>query len=1240
MRLPLRWRHGAQGRASSIFGTILTFSSFASIPISQAISFTPAPPSNVDLSDLGQVGIAGDFTGISLFQFEEQNENSSSTNGTQSLLVRLPNGVFAPIVKTDASIQTMCTFITQDGAVQGVIIGGNFTSLADSQSTAIALYNINTTETTPLAGLSGQVNSVLCDQDTNAVYVGGNFKGADSTNAIAWVANSGWTNLPFAGFNGPVTSITKASNGHIIFGGSFTGLGNATTPTNPDEQIINLSSANITTGSSTTTQGFSDPQNIICKTSGEDGSGNTWLLEDNTAGFWQATMNFGFQPTKLRLYNTHQDGRGTRTWRFTALPLNGIMNFTYIDPATGQNTTCTSECPLSNNSSLTFQDFHFVNVVGMNEFRIDISAWYGSGGGLNGIELFENDIFAYAINDFNEPSCAGLSTASNATQTGPWVVTPSHNSNSEYLTAQLTGDITSSSASVEFSPDIRESGYYSVNMYTPGCRQDNTCGSRGQVDITGTMAPTGTVDAVPINTTIYQTNDFDKYDQIYFGFIEASSSSFRPTVTMTPKNDQGLTNLTFVAQRVGFTLLNSTSGLNGLFEYDPTSSVVNASDFENSAFDELGMGFSTGSAVTSLVTSGHVTYIGGNFTSSKAKNIVAINSNDASTNSLGGGLNGQVLSMYVNGTSLYVGGSFSNTLDETATGLNNVALYDTSKDTWSPLGAGVDGLVRSVVPLTMNVTGTSPELVISVTGDFTQLEAFDSNEALTADGFGIWVPSQGNWLRNLNLSVEAIDGMLSTSILDVPGGGALYAGSLSSSSLSANGASTLSESLGQFPVKIQASAATTSSSLAKRATLDATTVSGVVTGAFYSSGNRNITILGGHFSATASNGSTVNNVVFINSSDSSTVVSGLGSGITEASTFVALAVHGDDLFAGGNINGTVNGASVTGLVSFNLLTNAYNTQPPSLNGGNNTVTSIEVRPNTGDVYVGGSFESAGSLGCPAVCLFSTSTGQWNRPGLNLAGAVSSMAWSSDSTLVAGGNLTVNDTSSIFLASYDASKQTWTGFSGVEALPGPVDVLTAASSDGKQIWVAGTASNGSVYLMKYDGSDWNSAGETLESGTDIRSLQMFSLTEDHDDSPLVDNSQVLVLTGHIVLPGFGSTSAALFNGTTFSPYVLTTNTGDTAGTIAKIFTEKQNFFSSKGGHHLPLVAVVLISLGIALVFTLLLVLAGLLIDRIRKKREGYVPAPTSMFDRGSGLQRIPPQELLQSLGQRTPGVPRV
>lgn len=360
------------------------------IPFTRAVSLTPVPSPNLDLSSLGNVALAGNFDAISLYQYTQQSEGSR-TNGSQAVIASLPNGIYADLAAADTGINTMCPFVMKDGTLAGVVVGGDFTSLGGVDAQGVALFDPNSTKITPLPGIGGQVSAVLCDQETNSVYVGGSFKAANSTNAIAWVGMTGWANLPFAGFNAPVTSITKAPSGHIVFGGSFSGLGNTTTPTQKDEQVINLSSARISSTSTTTTDGFNNASNIVCSGNSSSGPGRTWLLSDNEPGSWSASMQFGFEPTKLRLWNTDQDGRGTKTFRFTALPLNGIMNFTYTDPATGTQANCDARCTLAaGNSSNSFQDFHFVNLVGMSGFRIDISDWYGQGGGLNGVELFED----------------------------------------------------------------------------------------------------------------------------------------------------------------------------------------------------------------------------------------------------------------------------------------------------------------------------------------------------------------------------------------------------------------------------------------------------------------------------------------------------------------------------------------------------------------------------------------------------------------------------------------------------------------------------------------------------------------------------------------------------------------------------------------------------------------------------------------------------------------------------------
>ena len=363
------------------------------LPFTHAITYTPVESPDIDLDNLGRVALTGDFDAISLYTFAGQNENTFATNGSESLLAQLPNGAFSSLVSADASITTMCPFVVQDGTLAGVVVGGNFTSLGGTEAQGIAMVDPGSGVITPLPGLTGQVNAVLCDQNTSTVFVGGDFKGGNSTNAIAWVGNAGWTNLPFAGFNGPVNSISKAPDGNVVFGGQFTNLGNTTMPTNRDQQVVNIASANISTGGTTETDGFNNASAITCPTNGSSGPGHTWLLADQRTGYWRADMNFGYRPTKLRLYNTHQDGRGTRTFRFRTFPNGGLMNLTYTDMDSGKNVTCYPDCPLSNDTSVPYQEFHFVNMIGIDGFQVEIQEWYGQGGGLDGIQLFQDGKF-------------------------------------------------------------------------------------------------------------------------------------------------------------------------------------------------------------------------------------------------------------------------------------------------------------------------------------------------------------------------------------------------------------------------------------------------------------------------------------------------------------------------------------------------------------------------------------------------------------------------------------------------------------------------------------------------------------------------------------------------------------------------------------------------------------------------------------------------------------------------------
>ena len=294
-------------------------------------------------------------------------------------------------------------------------------------------------------------------------------------------------------------------------------------------------------------------------------------------------------------------------------------------------------------------------------------------------------------------------------------------------------------------------------------------------------------------------------------------------------------------------------------------------------------------------------------------------------------------------------------------------------------------------------------------------------------------------------------------------------------------------SLDTLGLNINAAQPQSPSNSQRRATIGPSAVSGAVTGLHYDSNGQNITVIGGHFSATASNGSTINNLLILNNT-ANQEVTGLAGAIDSSSTILSMDTQGSSLYAGGTVTGNVNGNAIDGLLVYDLSAGTLNsTQPPALSGPSVTVNAVAAQPSATSVFVGGDFSSAGSLPCQSLCMWDTEKAQWNVPGSNFGGVVSSLTWSSNTQLVIAGNLTLGGNATT-MATYDSKTQTFSPFNGASTLPGPVTALAAADSDYSQFWAAGLGTNGAgVFLEKYDGTKWTAA-TGLGSSSVIRGLR--------------------------------------------------------------------------------------------------------------------------------------------------------
>lgn len=1198
------------------------------------------PPPALDLKGLGQVVVGGSFDSIQLYSYAGQSQGLQSNGSRHSVFRQSTSGIYEVIATTDAHIEDMCTFVLKNGTVAGMAIGGNFTSITPYGGTSIsapsvAYIDARTGKISPHAGIQGPVTSLLCDMDTETIYVGGAFDASYSSNAIAWLATGSWSNLAFRGFDGPVTSLTKGPNGTIVFGGSFSGLKNMTatdtTSTQTMPQILNLDAATITSVANTTSGA-----GIVCPS---NNSANAWLLQDNTPGSWTATLRYGFEPSKLRLYNTNIDGRGTKTFRLTALPNTGIMNLTYTDPITGRLSACDATCPLVQNASVPYQDFYFVNRVGMNSFRLDVSAWYGKGGALAGVELYQNDTFVYAIASTNRPSClAASNTLSNVTATGPWTETPSGQSYANYLSA-VVNPSTAGTDQVVFYPDIGGSGNYTIVMFTPGCMNDGTCANRGMINITGTLTANGGT----FTTQIAQTNYFEKYDNIYQGKIDGTSSSFRPSVTIRALGQQP--NQVVVASRVRFAGNPSTGGLNGLYQFDPNLAVADT-DFSKSAINNAGTRLKPGAQMLAFSYHDGVIYTGGRFSDDTLNNIMLFADNKAQSlpNS---GLNAPVANLYANNDMLYVGGEFSGTQTGNIAGLNNVAGYSYGNKSWVALGAGLNGPVYKVTPLPLNITGAS-QIMIAFSGAFTQIRASSYGPAHSVDGLAIWVPSSNNWYQNVPGQKANLAGMLSANATwpngTWYGGGTLtYLGQGISGAARLAPAGSNSINLEQMPVEISASPSSSSGGVSKRALLPGQNVTGVVTGAFERNNGRNVTILGGRFSAQTSAGGTAQNLVLIDGGHNNNVT-GLPPGLDNDGTFLTLAVQNDLLLAGGRITGQVNGNSVRGIVIYDFGTTSFRSpQPAALQGSNVIANSIVQRQGTSHMYVGGSFDTtAQGLACPSVCMYDTSAATWNTVGSGLSGTVTFLYFVDDKNLLAAGDLQVAGNAAS-LAQYNIDRQSWSTYGGTN-LPGPVTAFVSMKGS-NTFWAAGTASNGSTYLTQVQQRNNQLTLAPLTNGLEadsvIQSLDVLNLQngQSHGNSRYLDGNQDLLVTGRLNLTGYGAASAALYNGTTFTPFLLSTSLGGSAGSINSVFYSQSNpALAGSPFRHSNGIAI-LVAFCAALGTIFLIILLGMLINRIQRRRAGYIPVPSVPYqDKNMNINRIPPQSLFGTVGNKHGGPP--
>ncbi|EJS42798.1 rax2p [Saccharomyces arboricola H-6] len=521
------------------------------------------PSLNISENNSNAVQILGGVDTLSLYDYTgQQNFTEEITPETNSRgLVYYSNNTYIQL--EDASDNTRINKITPFGADSFILSGSG--TINDIPVGNQILYNLSTLSMTRIFNQSlGNVESVLVN-DT-LVYFGGNFSYNNGSitghSALVWDSKSNTTELlPFGGFgeNSSVNSIVKLNDDNLLFAGKFYTLDDSSVLTNSfNESMDSNSSLNATTlelgqriplryatwdsrGSTTF-----ESSSLVCPNVDED----VWLYP-GTSGSLICNLPYEVSPTKIRLYNSENSNNEISLFQILTSPSSSIMNLTYLDPLSGTLKNCDEFCPLYDRATLLsasqnvsssmdmisfiddnktdvkwssdFQDFAFANKLSVTSLKFTALNSYGDNIGLSGLELYQDTFSTYANNSLNEYGCGALAndSSSSTLSSNDWYDGLTGES---YIATNYVPNQNEPTPRVKFYPNIIHPGYYVINTYTPGCVKDNTCSSRGIVNVTIWNPQNSTMMGT---YTIYQNNDNLKYDQIYSGYLD-----FSPEVVM------------------------------------------------------------------------------------------------------------------------------------------------------------------------------------------------------------------------------------------------------------------------------------------------------------------------------------------------------------------------------------------------------------------------------------------------------------------------------------------------------------------------------------------------------------------------------------------------------------------------------------------------------------------------------------------------------------------------------------
>jgi hypothetical protein len=205
-------------------------------------------------------------------------------------------------------------------------------------------------------------------------------------------------------------------------------------------------------------------------------------------------------------------------------------------------------------------------------------------------------------------------------------------------------------------------------------------------------------------------------------------------------------------------------------------------------------------------------------------------------------------------------------------------------------------------------------------------------------------------------------------------------------------------------------------------------------------------------------------------------VSGGGGGGLIIGAF-AIAVSGNDVYVGGSF-ATAGGINANRIAKWNSATNIWSALGSGVQGGTPIIDISAVAVSGNDVYVGGTFSTAGNVSANNIAKWNSVTNTWSALGSGINGFVQSLAASGIDVYVGGAFEFTGGVSANGIAKWNTSTNTWSALGNLVGGQ-TVIVVGAIAIAGNDVYAGGdfTIAGGGIAenIAKWNGSSWSTLG---------------------------------------------------------------------------------------------------------------------------------------------------------------------